>query len=66
MAIGLCNSFKKNPLINLNETINIKYLHSFPLEMHMVHFKKEYKTFSNAINYPDGLAVVGLFFDVLY
>lgn len=32
----------------------------------MVHFKKEYKTFSNAINYPDGLAVVGLFFDVLY
>ncbi|KAK0181212.1 hypothetical protein PV327_003514 [Microctonus hyperodae] len=37
---------------------------SFPLEMHMVHFKKEYETFSNAVKYSDGLTVVGLFFDI--
>ncbi|KAK0093777.1 hypothetical protein PV326_012688 [Microctonus aethiopoides] len=51
----------ENDSVGSEHTINGN---SFPLEMHMVHYKKEYETFSKAMKYPDGLAVVGLFFDI--
>ncbi|XP_034940495.1 carbonic anhydrase-like isoform X2 [Chelonus insularis] len=35
---------------------------SFPLEMHMVHFNRRYNSYSNALNYRDGLAVVAVMF----
>ncbi|OXU26834.1 hypothetical protein TSAR_011935 [Trichomalopsis sarcophagae] len=33
--------------------------HSFPLEMHMVHWKKAYQNISEAIKHDDGIAVLG-------
>ncbi|XP_034940496.1 carbonic anhydrase-like isoform X3 [Chelonus insularis] len=36
---------------------------SFPLEMHMVHFNRRYNSYSNALNYRDGLAVVAVMFN---
>jgi len=35
-----------------------------PLQMHIVHFKQSYVTITEALNHPDGLAVVGFFFEV--
>ncbi|KAF4528484.1 hypothetical protein B566_EDAN013031, partial [Ephemera danica] len=35
---------------------------SFPLELHVVHYKTEYGTPTNALTKPDGLAVVGYLF----
>lgn len=34
----------------------------FPMEMHLVHYKSEYKDISEAIKHPDGLAVLGVLF----
>ncbi|CAL4131801.1 unnamed protein product, partial [Meganyctiphanes norvegica] len=34
----------------------------YPLEMHLVHYKSAYGNISNAINYSDGLAVLGVLF----
>ena len=31
--------------------------------MHLVHYKKTYKSFAEASKYPDGLAVFAIFFD---
>ncbi|XP_052801801.1 uncharacterized protein LOC128232340 [Mya arenaria] len=36
----------------------------YPLELHIVHFKKAYGSLNNALFYEDGLAVIGVFFDV--
>ncbi|XP_058796497.1 carbonic anhydrase 2-like [Phymastichus coffea] len=33
--------------------------HSFPLEMHMVHWKKIYQNLTEALNHDDGLVVLG-------
>jgi len=33
------------------------------MEMHLVHYKNTYKSFAEAANYPDGLAVLALFID---
>jgi hypothetical protein len=33
------------------------------MEMHLVHYKTTYKSFAEAANYPDGLAVLALFID---
>ncbi|KAG8035753.1 hypothetical protein G9C98_001409 [Cotesia typhae] len=37
---------------------------SFPLEMHLVHYKKDYDSFNNALNHTDGISVIGVFFDI--
>ncbi|XP_011304952.1 carbonic anhydrase 2 [Fopius arisanus] len=37
---------------------------SYPLEMHMVHWKRTYGSFNEALRHPDGLAVIGLFFEI--
>ncbi|XP_063974639.1 carbonic anhydrase 2-like [Diachasmimorpha longicaudata] len=37
---------------------------SFPLEMHMVHWKRSYGSFEQALRHSDGLAVVGVFFEI--
>ncbi|XP_015115602.1 carbonic anhydrase 2-like [Diachasma alloeum] len=37
---------------------------SFPLEMHMVHWKRAYGSFEKALRHSDGLAVVGVFFEI--
>ncbi|KAF4516894.1 hypothetical protein B566_EDAN011239 [Ephemera danica] len=37
---------------------------SYPMEMHAVHYKTDYGSPSNALKYPDGLAVVGFLFQM--
>lgn len=37
---------------------------TFPLEMHMVHYKRPYGSIGNALKHVDGLAVVGILFTV--
>ncbi|XP_032687846.1 carbonic anhydrase 2-like [Odontomachus brunneus] len=37
---------------------------SFPMEMHAVFVNEKYETMDNALNYPDGLTVLGYLFDV--
>ncbi|XP_003703583.1 carbonic anhydrase 2 isoform X2 [Megachile rotundata] len=36
----------------------------YPMEMHIVHRNKAYLNFSNAVNYEDGLVVLGIFFQL--
>lgn len=38
---------------------------SFPLEMHMVHWKKAYQNISEAIKHDDGIAVMGYLMSVI-
>ncbi|KAE9545496.1 hypothetical protein AGLY_001039 [Aphis glycines] len=38
--------------------------HKYAMEVHMVHFKKEYGSFQNALSYSDGVCVVGFFGEV--
>lgn len=38
--------------------------YSFPLEYHVVHYRKSYGNILNALNHEDGVAVVGIFFSV--
>lgn len=37
---------------------------SFPMEMHMVHYKKDYETLQGALKHDDGLAVVAFLFEI--
>lgn len=37
-----------------------------PLEMHAIHFKKEYLKMKLAQNYDDGIMILVYFFEVLY
>ena len=37
---------------------------SFPMELHLVHWNTAYGTVANALNYHDGLAVIGFFYEV--
>jgi len=32
----------------------------YPAELHLVHYKRTYETLTNAIEFPDGLAVLGI------
>ncbi|XP_053986725.1 carbonic anhydrase 2-like isoform X1 [Hylaeus volcanicus] len=36
----------------------------YPMEMHIVHRNKAYSNFSNALNYENGLVVLGIFFQL--
>jgi carbonic anhydrase len=36
----------------------------YPMELHLVHYNSKYGNISNALNYADGLAVLGVFADV--
>lgn len=36
----------------------------YPLEIHVVFYKKEYLDFNSALNYPDGLTVLGSLYEV--
>jgi len=36
----------------------------YPMELHFVHFKREYGTLANAIPHSDGLAVLGVMFEI--
>lgn len=36
----------------------------YPMEMHIVHRNKAYLNLSNALNYKDGIVVLGIFFQV--
>ncbi|KAK4881628.1 hypothetical protein RN001_004947 [Aquatica leii] len=36
----------------------------YPLEVHLVHYATEYKNLINALNYGDGIAVLGVFYDL--
>lgn len=38
----------------------------YPMEMHIVHKNKIYSNLSNALNYKDGLVVLGIFFQVSF
>nr|AYN64225.1 carbonic anhydrase [Sinohyriopsis cumingii] len=38
---------------------------AFPMEMHVVHYKKEYGSINEALNKSDGLAVLGFMFKVI-
>lgn len=38
--------------------------HRYPLEVHLVHYASEYKTLQNALNFEDGIAVLGVFYDL--
>lgn len=37
---------------------------SYPLELHVVHFKTEYNTLAEALHHDDGLAVLGFFYTI--
>lgn len=37
----------------------------YAMEIHIVHYKKEYGNYENAQNYIDGLCVVGFFGEVI-
>lgn len=39
---------------------------SFPMELHVVFYKKRYRTVRSALDHPDGLTVLAFFFDVSY
>ncbi|XP_015126968.1 carbonic anhydrase 2-like [Diachasma alloeum] len=47
--------------VGSEHTVNGK---KFVLEAHMVHWKLDYGSFSAAVEQPDGLAVVGSFYDI--
>lgn len=47
--------------VGSEHTINNR---SLPLEMHMVHYKKNYGSVSEALKHEDGLAVIGILFEV--
>lgn len=36
----------------------------FPLEVHLVHYNEAYGTIGNALGHSDGLAVLGIFFEI--
>jgi len=36
----------------------------FPLELHLVHFNSKYEEIGEAVQHPDGLAVIGIFFSL--
>jgi hypothetical protein len=38
---------------------------SYAGEMHLVHFNAKYRTYENALNHSDGLAVLGIFLEVI-
>lgn len=38
--------------------------HSFPMAIHLVFYKKNYRTARTALDYPDGLTVLSLFYVV--
>ena len=51
----------------MNKVIQIcnkGYIFSYPMEMHFVHFKKMYGDIGNSLSKPDGLAVLGVFFEL--
>ena len=37
---------------------------SFPMEIHLVHKKTDYDSVGASLDYNDGLAVIGIFFQV--
>lgn len=37
---------------------------SFPMEIHLVFFKKNYRNARSALNYPDGLTVLAFFYEL--
>ncbi|KAF2900963.1 hypothetical protein ILUMI_05224, partial [Ignelater luminosus] len=37
--------------------------HRFPLEVHLVHYASDYGNLNNALKHPDGVAVLGVFYD---
>ena len=37
---------------------------SFPMEMHAVFYKEDYKSFKEALNYSDGLAILAYLYEV--
>lgn len=48
---------------NYEGSENLINNHSFAMELHAVFYKQEYKTMSEAINHPDGLAVFAYFYE---
>lgn len=38
--------------------------HSFPMEMHAVFYKEDYKSIDEALNHPDGLAILAYLYEV--
>lgn len=38
--------------------------HSFPMELHLVHYQNHFKNIASAIDQPSGLAVLGYFFTI--
>ena len=36
----------------------------YPLEMHLVHYNSKYSDIGEAVGHEDGLAVIGIFFEV--
>lgn len=48
-------------MIQLTDAFNGKH---FPMELHVVYFKKEYKTMNEAMQHSDGLVVMAFFFKI--
>lgn len=42
----------------------ICFISSFPMELHMVFYKKQYRNIRSAMENPDGLTVLAFFFNV--
>ncbi|GFG34591.1 hypothetical protein Cfor_01922 [Coptotermes formosanus] len=50
-----------NDSVGSEDTVNN---HTFPLELHIVTYKKDYGNFDNATSYKDGLAVFAVFYEI--
>lgn len=44
----------------------IQLINSFPMELHMVFYKKQYRNIRSAMENSDGLAVLAFFFNVSF
>lgn len=51
----------ENDTYGSEDTINS---HSFPMGIHLVFYKKNYRSARTAMDYPDGLTVLSLFYEV--
>jgi hypothetical protein len=56
--------FKTNILLYVKTFLIKLYFRMFDGELHLVHYNSAYGSFGQAVDKPDGLAVLGIFLEV--
>jgi hypothetical protein len=64
--MGACKYINDKSKSNVNNTLINKLICSGAIEAHFVHYNTRYASVEEAANQPDGLAVVGILFDVRF